>query len=532
MTYKAIVCRLTNVRANPKLHSLNVATVHGHQILVSKDTKEGTLGVFYPSDGCIADTHLKANNLYRKGLKVTDPGSSRLEVGQIVTKREYDRVLSGSVNTKGFTAPTVEEVSMGGYFEDNGRVRVVKFQSVESDGYWHPIEGYFEWAGPFNENIDIFTEGQEIDKVGGHHLCQKYMTPATRRALASRNGSKGSAAANRGTNLPQHYDTDHLERAMHHIPEGSIMFITEKLHGTSGRTGYVIEEVQLGAVKRLWNSVIGDRTGARFDNKRYMYVSGTRRVTLNTFHNPPKQTRAKRLWNSTVGRITGLRYPEPIVRDEGYYQGSTFRLDIHKDIANTGLRKGECLYYEIVGFDETGRQIMSSHQVNDSGMKKKFGDVMNYTYGCNQIADTFLGVNSHIDSREFLDKIRSTMGVNVRLGECSVYVYRITQLNEDGEVVELGWDAVKRRCRELGLSHVPELDRFIYDGNAEQLKDRCRDLASKRSVLDTRHISEGVCVRVSNDVDDRALKYKSWHFRDMEGIRKNDDDYVDIEEFN
>lgn len=527
MAYKAIVCKLQNVRPHEKLHSLNVATVQGHQILTGKESKEGTLGVFYPGDGCLSDAHLKANNLYRKAIRITSPGSTKLREGQIVTRRELSHANKRISETKGQTIAVGTEIDMGGYFEDNGRVRVVKFQGIESDGFWHPIEGYFDWVND-EAAVSSLKDGEEIDSIGGNTIAYKYMTPATRAALAS--PKQGAAANDRGANLPRHYDTASIERIWNKIPEGSVIYITEKLHGTSGRTGHVQEHKEVTGFRRMWNSLFGGRFLPAFDTLGYDYVSGTRRVTLNTFHKRPRLGRVKRIWNATFGRMSGLTYPVPQVRDEGYYQGTTFRLDIHDNIKVAGLRKGECLYYEIVGYDETGRPIMPNHQVADSKLKKKFGDTMNYTYGCNQIADTFLGVNSHVNSREFLDAIREKMGLNVRLGECQIYVYRITVINEDGDEVELGWDAVKRRCRELGLNHVPELDRFIYDGDADSLKKRCVDLSSTRSTLDARHIMEGVCIRITNDSDDKAWKFKSWHFRDMEGIRKEDDTYVDPEE--
>lgn len=42
-------------------------------------------------------------------------------------------------------------------------------------------------------------------------------------------------------------------------------------------------------------------------------------------------------------------------------------------------------------------------------------------------------------------------------GDAEILVYRVAVVNDDGVMVDLGWDAVKQFCRDRGIKHVPEL---------------------------------------------------------------------------
>lgn len=87
------------------------------------------------------------------------------------------------------------------------------------------------------------------------------------------------------------------------------------------------------------------------------------------------------------------------------------------DLVKDNLLKGETLYGEIVGYLPSGAEIQKG-----------------YDYGCDK--DTF-----------------------------DVYVYRITQTNEDGKVVELTYDQIVERTEQLGVKVVP----LIWKGSFREL---------------------------------------------------------------
>jgi len=401
-----------------------LATVQGYQVIVGLEAKDGDLGVFFPCDGQLTKEHLTANKLY----------STHPDTGE----------------------------KMGGYFGKNGRVRAQKLRGEISDGFWQEAKG-FDWCGGLT-----LKDGDEFDTLNGHKICQKYYTPATQRAAGKGKERKKKAKISY-PNFYEHYDTKQLRNNVAAIPKGAVIYVSEKLHGTSGRTGQVQP-----AIKRSWLSSFFRRLLNR--QNEWVYVLGTRRTVKEAKENK-----------------------------DGYYGKDIFRTKMHDKIKQSGLHKGEIVYYEIVGFTETNRSIMAQYDIEDKKLKKRYGDKMTYTYGCDEYC-------------------------------CKLYVYRITQNTPDGATIDLSWDQMKARCQQLGLDVVPELDRFVYDGNTEELLKRVNKHTLGDSTLDNRHIREGVVCRVehpavySSDPSLIALKYKSYHFCEMEGIKKNDNNYVDIEE--
>ena len=128
--------------------------------------------------------------------------------------------------------------------------------------------------------------------------------------------------------------------------------------------------------------------------------------------------------------------------------------------------------------------------------------------------------------------------------QCEMYVYRITNVNDDGKAIDLSWPMVMKRCNELNINHVPNI---IYHGstpyNCEEgpfvtRGERCRHvlhfivdtLIQGASTLDAGHLREGVVVRVETADGVTAYKAKSHDFLVLEGIAKDKENYVDMEE--
>lgn len=117
-------------------------------------------------------------------------------------------------------------------------------------------------------------------------------------------------------------------------------------------------------------------------------------------------------------------------------------------------------------------------------------------------------------------------------GQNDVLVYRITQTSHDGTETELSWFGVEKRCRELGLKTVLVLERFIAY-NTEQIDETINKYMDDRSsILDERHISEGICIRLENSDMTKIYKSKNYLFLYLEGVLKDSSNYIDNEEIN
>lgn len=425
--YKAIVSAIS-VRPHPNADRLQLGLVHGHQVIVGLDTKEGEVGVFFPTDGQLSEEFVLAKNLYNE--------STVLKLG-LPAQSSY------------------------GFFSDKRRVRAQSFRSQKSDGFWVPLD-YLDWTGADLSELKV---GDQIDTLNGKLVCQKYYTPATLRAMR-REGPVGKPKPQ--LLFPKHIDTAQLRYYVNSIPQGALISITEKLHGTSGRYGNVLEIERLTGLKRLWDKL----KGGNGEKRRWVHINGSRNVNLR------EETKDS---------------PSQV----GFYGTNEFRYNVTR---NLSLYKGEILYFEIVGYVHETLPIMPPQPIDDSKVRSVYGQEMAFTYGCQP-------------------------------GEHKLYLYRITRLNEDGVETDLSWAQVKQRAAELGLRTVPEImPPFVLDMLPEALENLTKALVDGASSLDSRHIREGVVLRVESEQGTFYYKQKSFLFGVLEGYLKDNDNAVDLEE--
>jgi hypothetical protein len=246
------------------------------------------------------------------------------------------------------------------------------------------------------------------------------------------------------------------------------------IHNTSQRTGNVIVKKKISKWKQIIFSLFGEKIK---ETTEYQTWLGSRRVVLGE-----------------KGKDTGYHTDEMRIKAaEPFFDN---------------LRKGETIFYEIVGFEPNGRSIMGSVS------NKKFGDKK--------------------FQKEFIKKYgeETTYSYGNKVGDFTILIYRITMTNEDGISVDLTWDDMVRRANELGVKTVPLLEIFYYndENDKEALIEKVNHLVEGESTLDSKHIREGVCVRTDNSVLNLLiLKHKSDTFKILESVIK-DSGEIDIEE--
>jgi len=289
--HKAIVASI-KVRKHPNADRLQLGTCLGFQVVVGLNVKDGEIGLLFPEGLQLSEEFARANDLVRR--------------------KNEDGTYSG------------------GFFEENRRVRAQKFRGEVSDAFWIPLESLSSFG-----DTSKLREGDLLDEFNGTKICQKYFTRATRSRIQGQPKTNAVAKV-----FPQHLETEQLRLNLHKIPLGETVYITEKLHGTSGRFGYIPLERPL----KWWERLL-QKCGIRIDQKEYGYVNGSRRVVLS-------QTKDFR-WQAAK-----------------LFEGK--------------LHKNEIVYFEIVGF-EGDAHIMPPHDSNkmkDKEILKKYGPKMEYLYGC------------------------------------------------------------------------------------------------------------------------------------------------------
>jgi hypothetical protein len=232
-TGKALVCKLANIQLIEGADRIMQATLFGETVIVSKDYKEGELGLLFDCETQLSHEYVKGNNLYRN----SDLNSDKAKTG---------------------------------YFEENRRVRPIKMKGVRCSGLWMPIES-LDFTGDHFFDQDNSYIGTQIDANNGVSICQKYITIKTRNSQGV--NQKGKARENDCPTFKEHIDTDQALRNLNLFKEGNLVTITEKLHGTSLRVGNLLVNRNKSLFERLLNKI-----GISTLESEYKFVVGSRRV--------------------------------------------------------------------------------------------------------------------------------------------------------------------------------------------------------------------------------------------------------------
>ena len=460
MAYCGYVVKIQNLRPHTNADRLQIATVFGNDVVVGLDVQVGQLMVYFPTDGQLGEEYCKVNDLVRRKDENGNPA--------------------------------------GGYLDpDKRNIKAIKLRGEKSDGMLAPLTSLANFT-----TISDLKEGDTITTLNGIEICKKYI-PRRRTGGTWVGSTHKKAKANHAPTFYEHVDTAQLAYNLNQFKSGDIVELTLKMHGTSGRTGYL--PILKQAKRTIWDK-IRRRPGKTYTE--YDYVTGTRRVVLDSKH------------------------------DGGFYDDNSFRHAMAKKFEGK-LRKGEVVYYEIVGFVNANTPIMASvknSKIKDKEFTKQYGEETVFSYGCERTGD-------------FEPAYNGDNATNYVPPRCEVYVYRMTMVNDDGDVVEMSPDQMRIRCEQMGVKYVPVFERFIIPENpGEVLTDKTGDtdygvcsagefvLRKVEKYFDgpdpigVSHIREGVVARIVNRPDIAVYKHKNWSFRVLEGIIKDEADAPDMEE--
>lgn len=410
--YSAFITKIEALRAHSNADRLQVGCVLGTNVILGLDYQVGDVVCYFGEGGQLSQEFCEVNNLTRE---------------------------------------------KGGFFEAPFRVKTLKLRGEISDGFVCKLDMLEKFAPGSTATLKV---GDRIDTLGGKMLCQKYMTPATLKAIRNKSGGKQVVASRASTlTFPKHADTDNIMVGAQVLQVGNVITVTSKLHGTSARSGYTLHEIRLPSWKRFINKYV-----KLFPTSEYKLVSGSRNVILNNTENDEKMR----------------------VACHKYFEGK--------------LHKGEIVFYEIVGYEPSGKSIMGAHdtkKLNDKSFTAKYGEKMVYNYGCAP-------------------------------GNYAMYIYRIALINEDGYMVDLTHDQVVKRATELGLSTPTHYETFVYNGDKDALLEKIGRYSDQQDPIGA-HYQEGVCIRKDSS-HWKCYKSKSFYFKVLEGLIKENPDYVDTEE--
>lgn len=440
------VVQINELNPHSNADRLQIATIFGASVIVGLDVQIGDLGVYFPIDLQLSEEYCAQNNLVRR-------------------KDEFGN-------------------NVGGYLDpDKRNIRAMKLRGEKSEGLFMPLES-LRYTGETK-----FEVGNKIDVLNGHEICRKYIPK-----VQSRQGHVSEGNRTRKHHVPiaplfaEHADTEQLAYNMAAFKAGDHIEITLKMHGTSGRTGY-LPKFQ-GYKRTFWDKIFRREGTPIYD---WGYVTGTRRVVINDFND-----------------------------GGGFYGDNAFR-EPHARFFEGKLHKGETVYYEIVGFTNTGAPIMgqvANSKISDKEFTKQYGKITTFSYGCYPEGVLHKGTIAETE-----------------VPQSACYVYRITSTNEDGDVIEYPPDYVRYRCEQMGAKYVPLLWSGIipdtcggWSSPGEYVKEIAEMFYDGPDPIGKTHVREGVVIRIVNRPKFCAYKHKNFSFKCLEGIAKDLAAAPDMEE--
>ena len=288
--YTCQVIKLPPKKAVPNLDRLVEVTHQGNSVLVGKDFPEDDLYLFFPAECQISHEFLHKNNLYRHENLNADP-------------------------------------TQKGFFEDNRRVKAIKFKGIISSGFVIPLK---ESMRGIATEYDLKV-GDEFNEFNGYEVCRKYQR--------KRNGQTGfqNPRAKILDNIidsklaPEHPDTGHLLRNLHKFDLDTPIAITYKLHGTSARTYNTLIKRKL-----TWKDKLAKWFGAKVETEEYDYVAASRRT------------------------LKSVGFEELPCKNHFFTSGDLWS-EVAKNELEGKLNKGESIYYEIIGKTYSGEAIQGGY---------------------------------------------------------------------------------------------------------------------------------------------------------------------------
>lgn len=165
-----------------------------------------------------------------------------------------------------------------GYLEDNLRVRAIRLRGNASNALALPLEKVASIYGAFDVNV-----GDVFDHIGDEEVVKKYELPV-KKPLTNREEQRRKKVFKRviGSMLPEHYDTANIRFAPTTTEEDAVVYVTQKLHGSSARIANVPT-----LVKPTLRSRVAKFFGVPVKDTVYDVIGGSRRV-IKDAHDPYK----------------------------------------------------------------------------------------------------------------------------------------------------------------------------------------------------------------------------------------------------
>ncbi len=284
--YLATICKIGETFPIEGADKLVKTVVNGYDIVIGKDHKEGDIVVYFPVECAISQMYLSTNNLFERSEFERNANADSV--------KEYLVELENAENEN--DTEKAEEISakiksMCGFFNKNGRVRILKLRGQYSQGFIAGVDSLVNYDSTLKDTNWESLVGTQFNYIDDKEFCYKYIPPI-RGHCNSNNGNQGQSIwKKRMKNLKKfnrlvdgqfayHYDTKQLGEHINELNPNDNVSITVKVHGTS----IIMSNILVNKKLTTWEK-IKKFFGVKVPMVEYGNVYSSRGVIKNKYIN-------------------------------------------------------------------------------------------------------------------------------------------------------------------------------------------------------------------------------------------------------
>lgn len=520
--YSATIVRVGELKDIENSDNLKQAIIDGFSVVVNKnDVKEGDYMIYCKNETELNAQFLSVNNMYELGER--ERNANYADVQALIDEGKQD-----------------EAKTMVGYFNKNGRVKMIRLRGCPSMGVLMKLESMANWDKDLKGvNLGDYVKYDDngnfipfdFDTVNGKLFIKAYVPKLPNQNQRGDKSKKRNKRLNRFDRMISgefsfHYDTSQLQSNMWRFNPTDLVDISVKLHGTSAIFGNIlVKRTTLMNKLRDWINSIKDRKIAKIDRK----IAQINKQIISAYETSETVVRVSDVENAHILEKKKTKIENSKIRnfDTKYDNVYSSRTVIKNQYINKQVGKG---FYSTDVWGEY-------NQLLDGKIPRNitiYGEIVGYLSGCASM-------------------IQKGYDYGCEIGTNKLMIYRVTEKLEDGTHREYEIDEVVRFGNDLRLAYPSISDRImpyplLYHG---KLSDLYPDIDTSNhwheNVLeamknDTEHFGmekneplcknkvprEGICIRIANDPVKECFKLKSITFLQKEA-KSIDAGEVDIE---
>lgn len=234
--YSATIVKVGQLKDIENSDYLKQAIIDGFSVVVNKnDVCEGDYMIYCKNETELNSNFLSINNMYEIGER--ERNSNYAEVEKLMEEGNVD-----------------DAKKLVGYFNKNGRVKMIKLRGCPSMGVLMRLESLVNWDNTLSDvNLEDYVTYDEngnfipfdFDTINDKLFIKAYVPKNNNVRQRGTGGGKKKDVAKKFDRMIEgefafHYDTNQLNSNMWRLDPQSVVYVSNKLHGSSIVLGNIL----------------------------------------------------------------------------------------------------------------------------------------------------------------------------------------------------------------------------------------------------------------------------------------------------